>query len=104
MKKRFVFVGSLPSHMMGVVSFRSFGQSAELTEDQARDLSVGGSAIVPEEQYVEIGLTAAEVGRFGAFGAHANATPEFAAKKAAALSAAERFRAGLIPEGGGLNG
>jgi hypothetical protein len=95
MKRRFVFVGSLPSHMMGVVSFREFGQAVELTAEQARDLALGGAAIVPEEDFEKLGFQGAELAKFGPFGSHANAPAEFATKKAAAIAAYDRFRQSL---------
>ena len=93
MKKTYRFVGGLPSHMMGVVSFLTWGQSAALTEEQARDLSLGGAAIVLDEEFQALGITPAEMAKYGPFGAHANLTPEFAAKKAAAIELAEKLRA-----------
>lgn len=93
MKKTFVFVGGLPSHMLGIVSFTSWGQRAELTDEQAADLSMGGSAIVPAEQFDGVEIAPAELKKFAAFGAHQNATPEFQVKKTFALTLAEEFRA-----------
>ena len=93
MKKSYVFVGGLPSHMLGVVSFTSWGQARDLTAEQAKDLSLGGAAIVPADEFIAIGITAAELAKFGPFGAHANATPEFQVKKAVAVGMAEKTRA-----------
>lgn len=95
MKKRYVFVGSLPSHMMGVVSFRQFGQAVELEDQQARDLVLGGSAIAPADDFAAIGFTEKELAKFGAFGAHANAPQEFVQKQKLALQASEQFRASV---------
>ncbi len=52
MTQTFVFVGSAPSHMMGVFSTREFGQRLELTDEQARDASLGGVAIAPQEDFL----------------------------------------------------
>ena len=98
MKETFVFVGSSVSDMMGVVSFRSFGQAKELTREQARDLASGGSAIVPRAQFDALGFTAEELRKFGPFGAHANAPAEFAAKQQAAIAAHDAFRLELESE------
>jgi hypothetical protein len=95
MKRRFVFVGSLPSHMMGVVSFKQFGQSVELTDEQARDLALGGAAIVPAEDFELLGITAAEMVKHGPFGALGNAAAEFAEKVKAGIAAYDRFRQSL---------
>jgi hypothetical protein len=92
MKKRFVFVGSLPSHMMGVVSFRALGQAVELTEEQASDLSIGGSLIVRGEDFEGFGFDAKELTKFGAFGAHEYAPAEFHRKRILAVQAAEKLR------------
>jgi hypothetical protein len=92
-KKRYVFVGGLPSHMMGVVSFRAWGQGADLTDEQARDLSLGGAAIVPADEFASLGLTPAESVRYAPFGSHQNAPAEFQAKKTAAVAMAEKQRA-----------
>jgi hypothetical protein len=93
MKKRYIFVGSLPSHMLGVVSFKQFGQAVELEGEQARDLSLGGAAIARAEDFSAIGFTQQELAKFGAFGAHSNAPEEFVAKQKRAIAAAEQLRA-----------
>jgi hypothetical protein len=91
MKKRFVFVGGLPSHMMGVVSFTQWGQSANLTDEQARDLARGGARIVPAEEFDALGVTTKNLAKYAPFGAHQNADSEFLAQKNAAVAMAEKF-------------
>src|SRR5689334_18623316 len=88
------FVGSGPSHMMGVVSFTSFGQAAEVTEEQARDLALGGAAIVPAQKFAEI--FAGEAGaalakKHAEFGRHAKPADGFDQRRRAALAAAAEF-------------
>lgn len=91
MKRRFYFAGSSVSDMMGVVSWRRFGQSAELTADQARDLTLGGSAIVPEAAWQQIGWEPADA-KYAEFGAHQHAPESWQEKRRAALAAGEKFR------------
>lgn len=86
-----VFVGSLPSHMLGVVSFKSFGQRAEVTEEQARDLALGGSAILPVLDFEEAGFTPDELKKYSAFGSHSEAPIQFQEKKRHAVTAAIAF-------------
>jgi hypothetical protein len=92
-KEKYVFVGSNVADMRGVVQFRSFGQAAELSAEQARDLSVGGAAIVPAAEFDALGVTPEELRKFGAFGALEFAPAEFQQKRGAAIAAAEKFRA-----------
>jgi hypothetical protein len=93
----YVFCGSSVSDMMGVVSFRRFGQRAQLTEQQARDLALGGSAIVPAEKFDSLGFSEAELKRYAEFGTHGNAPAEFRTKLVAALVGQHEFRTSLEP-------
>jgi len=93
MKQRYVFCGSLPSHMMGVVSFLAFGQAVQLADAEARDLSKGGSAIARGEEFDAIGFTSPELVKYGPFGAHTGAPAEFTTKRLAAVALAEKLRA-----------
>ncbi len=93
MKTTFVFVGSAPSHMAGVVSFRTFGQAVELTEEQAKDLSVGGSSLNRGETFASLGFAPTELLKWGLFGALPNAPAEFTEKRMLAVAAAEKLRA-----------
>ena len=89
----FVFVGSAPSHMMGVFSATEFGQRLELTEKQAAEAATGGCAIAPAPEFGAI-FTAddqALLKRHASFGAHAGASLEFEEKRKAALVAAAEF-------------
>ena len=97
----YVFVGSAPSHMMGVFSMREFGQRIALTEEQAKDAVLGGSALVKAEEFDALGVTAEEQRKYGPFGAHETAPAEFTAKRKAALLAVHALREELAgPEEG----
>jgi hypothetical protein len=88
----YVFCGSAPSQMRGVFEMKAFGQQIELTDDQARDASIGGSAICPEDEFDRLGFTAEELRKYGPFGTHPNAPAEWQEKRRAALVACHMFR------------
>jgi hypothetical protein len=94
-KSTYVFVGSNMSDMMGVVSFRRFGQRAELTDEQARDLALGGSAIVPAAQFDALGFGEVDLRKHGEFGSHAALPDAFVEKQRAAIMAYDGYRASL---------
>jgi hypothetical protein len=93
MTQTFVYVGSAPGDMMGVVSFRAFGQRASLTEEQAGDLAVGGSHLVREETWDGLKFAPADVAKWGQFGALPHAPAEFQEKRRLAIAAAVQLRA-----------
>lgn len=93
--KTFVFVGSNVSDMMGVVSFRRFGQRAVLTDEQARDLATGGAAIAPADRFDAIAIPEKLLRQYAEFGTHGQASAEFLGYKKLAIAAYEEFRASL---------
>jgi len=96
--KNYVFVGGLPSHIVGVVSFTKFGQRAELREELAQEAAAGGCVILPESDPAAQAFTPVELAKYASFGSHKNAPAEFLEKKHAAILAFAAFQASLEKE------
>jgi hypothetical protein len=92
------FVGS-NSDIGDSIRLIRFGQSVELSDEQARNAVLGGCALVPDEAFTEIGFTNAELSSFASVGSHERAPAEFIDKKRRALMAAHELRERF--EGGG---
>ena len=91
------FVGS-NSDIGDSIRLIRFGQSVELSDEQARNAVLGGCALVPDEAFTEIGFTNAELTSFASVGSHERAPADFLDRKKRALLAAHELRERL--EGG----
>jgi len=93
MKRKFLFVGGLPSELMGVLRFSAFGQVEELDEAQAADAARGGCVILPADDPAAEAFTGDELKQYGSFGALRRAPADFQAKVKQARIAAAAFAA-----------
>jgi len=64
--KTYCFVGNLCNVMER--TYDAFGQRANFTDAQYRDVVLGGGAFIPEESFTEIGFTLEEIAAFGSSG------------------------------------
>jgi hypothetical protein len=79
----------------------SLGQPVEMDTAEANVIILGGGigqgfagaiALLPEEQFAEVGFTEAEIAKYAYPGARINAPEEFTAKYRAALIALHEYR------------
>lgn len=91
--RAYMFVGGLPSELIGLLKFARFGQVETLDEELAADAAKGGCVILPADAPAAKAFTAAELKQFGSCGALAGAPAEFQAKVLAARIAAAEFAA-----------
>ncbi|HYX47870.1 MAG TPA: hypothetical protein VE820_13760 [Sphingomicrobium sp.] len=91
MPKIYVYVGSLPSYIRDVTDFVAFGQMAELSDDLAKQASLGGCMILPADHPAIKAFTPVEFQKYSPFGTHEYAPKEFLEKKKAAIIAAIEF-------------
>jgi hypothetical protein len=66
---------------VGRVELRHWGQRIELDEPAVQNAWSGGAALITQEEYSEIGFTAAQEKRYAMPAAHLEPDPEFAAMK-----------------------
>ena len=93
MKRRFMFVGGLPSHLIGLLDFTKFGQVEELEGEQAADAARGGCVILPAENPAAAAFTPEELRKYASFGSHAAAPAPFQEKVRAARITASEYAA-----------
>lgn len=86
MKETYRFVGAMSA--VGNVELKRFGQTIELTKEEAANAILGGCAIIPESEFQSLGFHPQEVGITA--GQQIGKPSEFRAKKAAAH---DKFRA-----------
>lgn len=93
----FRFLGT-QAVVAGVAELKTLGQSVELEPDFANELIAGGLALLPDEEFAELGFSAEELKRYGDAFARAAAPAEFGAKLRAGWVRVAEIRAEL--EGG----
>lgn len=80
---------------VGELRLTKFGQVAEFSDAQAREVILGGGAIVPSADFDKIAFTEQELSLYSNSGSHGEANRAFQAKKKSALMACHDLRTRL---------
>jgi hypothetical protein len=87
------YVGS--TSVVGERTYDEVGQRASFSEQQFRDVLLGGAAFILEEDFKKVGFGDDELSMFGPSGSRVDPTPEFNRKLAAARSMCHELRKNL---------